>query len=817
MIQDSSSLIVNTVSYDDEEIIDEYADQSEKLSNKILYHSKHEQCDISSEKKSNKEFEYLKSKKWKYIYEEHESNIENKFLEIEKKLQKNTILILIENLKQFNLKKILDNYDSSDNKYNIGTLNSLEDLIERTYHFAKINKENMNSDKLKLEKIVFKYRKLKKDGNSFYRGVILNFLENVIFSKNILLMKEILILFDEKISEENPKIKEKNYLINSLKKIEKNHVIHILYIIIHHMELYNKNNNDIDINELTPYIILLKAFLFSNEFDEGIIFFIRYVIYEYIKDNENKLINEKNKIKIFDIINKKNPDEFYQKLITLGSEANSDSIYSYVVPFIFNCNLDVLIYRINNGSSVIKKIEYRKEKATEYEINLIFREKDFDIFYKDYFYNKNYSELDNFIYEDHNKKNNNNSSSEFSLFNQEEKSKDFNRRISSQYPVNNPMQSLFLSSIKQKNDSNELSNSIKKLVSDEENEEKKFTNDTNISNNNNNNNINNNNNNKQIKTERLSKKSNSIKVSPLTQSSIDAIMKRGERCHRNGCPNRILKENVLNLCQDCRINEIKSFMLQIYLTYLQMDINKHCKKMLKKYFSESKYDHDIKKNLSIMDLIKESDLNFDELFNNIKTSICLSCGKNLEEENCYFTLPCKCKLCSKKCFDAYMRLVDEKNENVLLKGKERDDNEIIVMPMTECPCGYEYKLKDFISVMKDLKTRKLNSCIDIYLNQIKNIWKWNCIFCKERYRKQYRYINIQFKDDNLDKKILIKKDFKHLACKKCALKKNIDNNLSNNENKKFFCDFCESEHTIEQIKKIDDKNKIEPNSNCIII
>ncbi len=393
MISDSS-LIIKTVSFDDDEIIDEYADQSEKISNKILSHSKHELNDVSSEKKSNNnnEFEYLKSIKWKYLYEEHESNIENKFLEIEKKLQKNTIYILIENLKQFNLKKILDNYDSSNNKYNIGTLNSLEDLIERTYHFAKINKENMNSDKLRLKKIVFKYRKLKKDGNSFYRGVILNFLENVIFSKNILLMKEILILFYEKISEENPKIKEKNFLINALKKIQKNYVINILYIIIHHMELFNKekDKNDLDINELTPYIILLKAFLFSNEFDEGIIFFTRYLLYEYIKDNENKFINEKNKIKIFDIINKKNPEEFYQKLITLGSEANTDSIYSDVVPFIFNCNLDVLIYRVNNGSSVIEKIEYRREKVTEFEINLIFREKDYDIFYKDYFYNKNY-------------------------------------------------------------------------------------------------------------------------------------------------------------------------------------------------------------------------------------------------------------------------------------------------------------------------------------------------------------------------------------------------------------------------------------------
>ena len=108
---------------------------------------------------------------------------------------------------------------------------------------------------------------------------------------------------------------------------------------------------------------------------------------------------------------------------------------------------------------MIEKIEYRKEKVTEFEINLIFGEKDYDIFYKDYFYNKNYTELDNFIYEENNKKNNNNnnSSNEFSIFNPEEKSKSYNRRISSQYPVNNPMQSLLLSSIKEKNDSNELS------------------------------------------------------------------------------------------------------------------------------------------------------------------------------------------------------------------------------------------------------------------------------------------------------------------------------------------------------------------------
>ena len=143
MQSETSSLIVNTVSYDDEEIIDEFLDQDEKIEKKLVEHSQFNNGDISLDKKNTIESEFLKSKKWKYIYEEQESYIETNFLKIEKKLDKNTINILIENLKQFNLKKILDNYDPSDNKYSIVTLNSLEDLMERTYDFAKINKENM--------------------------------------------------------------------------------------------------------------------------------------------------------------------------------------------------------------------------------------------------------------------------------------------------------------------------------------------------------------------------------------------------------------------------------------------------------------------------------------------------------------------------------------------------------------------------------------------------------------------------------------------------------------------------------------------------
>ena len=807
MQSETSSLIVNTVSYDDEEIIDEFLDQDEKIEKKLVEHSQFNNGDISLDKKNTIESEFLKSKKWKYIYEEQESYIETNFLKIEKKLDKNTINILIENLKQFNLKKILDNYDPSDNKYSIGTLNSLEDLIERTYHFAKINKENMLSDKIRLKKMVFKYRILKKDGNSFYRGVMFNFLENVIFSKNILLMKEILILFSEKISEENPIIKEKNFLINSLKKIKKNKVINILYIIIRYMEIHYKDKKELDITsltELTPYMILLKAFLDSNEFDEGIIFFTRYLIYEYIKDNENKFISEKkNEKKIFEIINKKNSEEFYQNLITLGQEGNTAPIFFDAVPFIFNCNLDILIYRTNDGSSAIEKIEYRKEKLaeSEYEINLIFREKDFDIFYKDYFYNKYYQDLDNFIYE-------NNKNNEFSIFREQQKleSKNLSRRISSQFPEKMPFHDLHLSS-NQENEKNEVVKSNLKLSKENDNiydnKEKIFTNDISDKN-------------PPIKFERFSFKKKTLEEKKLDEEKIDAIMKRGEKCHRKDCPNPISKENILNLCENCKLIEIKSYMLQIYLTYLQMDINKNCKKILKQYFSKYECSFDLKKNVSIMEIINESKLDFNELFNNIRNSICLSCGKDLEEEGkSYFTLPCKCRICSKKCLEKYINLVNEKNEKVLIKEKENSKGETIIVPMTECPCGYEYKLKDFVEIIKDLQKMKLNSYINIYLKQIKNNWLWICAICRQNFRKKYNYVNIFFKDDKLDKKILNKIEYKHLICKKCALNKNIDEKEMKNENKKILCKFCESEHTIEQIKNIDDKYNID--SDCIII
>jgi len=279
MLSNSSSLVIKSNSFNQEdENVDEFEENDVKLPEKILTHSR---FNFPLIKNKTIQSEYLKGRKWKYIYEEEDRYIELNFKNIEKNLKKEDIDILLENINKSSLNEVLNNNQINEDKYSIGVLHSLEYLIEKMYDFSLINEENMLSDMSRLKQLLFKYRRLKKDGNSFYRGIIFSFLENVIFTKNILLMKEILILFYEKISEKNKNIIGRKNVLNSFEKIEKNIVINILYIIIKQMEKQLKEKNI----ELTPYIILLKVFLFCNEFDEGMIFFTRYLIYEYIQEN----------------------------------------------------------------------------------------------------------------------------------------------------------------------------------------------------------------------------------------------------------------------------------------------------------------------------------------------------------------------------------------------------------------------------------------------------------------------------------------------------------------------------------------------------
>ena len=101
----------------------------------------------------------------------------------------------------------------------------------------------------------------------------------------------------------------------------------------------------------------------------------------------------------------------------------------------------------------------------------------------------------------------------------------------------------------------------------------------------------------------------------------------------------------------------------------------------------------------------------------------------------------------------------------------------------------------------------------IYEKQIKNNWKWLCIICRESFSKRKSYYRLFLSDKKIDKDLLEKIELKHLICKACSLNYNIGN--PEKEITKIFCKFCNSEHLIDYVKKVDKENKTI--SECIII
>ena len=70
-----------------------------------------------------------------------------------------------------------------------------------------------------------------------FNAVIFYFLENIVLTNNITQMKEILILYDEKINKKNPIIKKCDYIEKKFEKINIGIVSQIIYYLIYYMDL----------------------------------------------------------------------------------------------------------------------------------------------------------------------------------------------------------------------------------------------------------------------------------------------------------------------------------------------------------------------------------------------------------------------------------------------------------------------------------------------------------------------------------------------------------------------------------------------------
>lgn len=344
-------------------------------------------------KKSSNSFDknqYIQSTDWNYVNDDYITELETKFAKFESNINKTQYANLCKSVRNCKLEVVHRNPNTF---YNVNPLSTLEYLVESTFFYDKTLKAQMLLHITELEDNVYRWRSIKGDGNCFYRACIFSFLENIIFTNNIMLLKEIIVMFDEKINVDNPSIKDIPYIQKEIKKVDRALVSQILYLIV----------NGVDngkIGDMTPYEILLKSINFCNQFDYGMIFFFRFLIYEYIKSNCDKAYTTEFSVKIGNLLPSEYEtdkgeflyDKFFEEQL-LQMNTDAEKIVIYLTPFVLKSDLNIIMYEFDMEDSVFTR-EFKCGMDKSFKIELLFRKTHYDITYsKGYFdmYQKEFS------------------------------------------------------------------------------------------------------------------------------------------------------------------------------------------------------------------------------------------------------------------------------------------------------------------------------------------------------------------------------------------------------------------------------------------
>lgn len=259
----------------------------------------------------------------------------------------------------------------------------LKEMKDSQFYFDTEEIENeFNTLKMKC------FRKVKGDGNCFYRAIVYSYIENLLIKSNIPNNSNnndhnnkdtkstqyennkelIFFIIDcyEDISTKND-LKNNFTLLNSQysSRNKINFDIIILVLVLLLKSIVNNSNNSEDSNS-NILLILNNAVNLLLDFDIGTIFLFKYFLYMYIKDNQNKIFSESFPIKIGNLLpiqyeNSKGEflfSKFYSEfLLKLGVEA--EKLVIYLTPFVLN--IKILMTMIEPAYLIIKEINTQGE------------------------------------------------------------------------------------------------------------------------------------------------------------------------------------------------------------------------------------------------------------------------------------------------------------------------------------------------------------------------------------------------------------------------------------------------------------------------
>lgn len=289
----------------------------------------------------------------------------------------------------------------SDFQTSIGPISSLEHLLEMSKGNNVLLKNEIEKKYEGFKNIIYKWRKIKGDGNCYYRAIIFCYLEMLILTGKVDDFKDfvvdILRIYKEKKMQE----------ILNLYKINGKGVISCVLLI--YFILASGDERSVEY----AYSYLIKSFNNSPHFDYGLILYFRYILYKFLSANENKCYNKDFAVLLGNLLPneyetaegtfmfKKFYDEFLLKLYK-----DAEKIIIYMTPYVLKINLHILI--LDEEAKSLQKMEFFQpmEDTDNFSniITILYRGSHFDISYNETFYSKFKDYLVMYNFEDFAKK-----------------------------------------------------------------------------------------------------------------------------------------------------------------------------------------------------------------------------------------------------------------------------------------------------------------------------------------------------------------------------------------------------------------------------
>ena len=127
----------------------------------------------------NEADKFLKKRIWDSSNDDKIEELENKYQKVCEGLDKEKVKDLIRQINKCNLDRFYENFKPKINNKSIGSVSSLDFMVENTFNGQECHYDIMVNDKAELEQYIYKFRSVLGDGDCFYRGLIFSFLENI--------------------------------------------------------------------------------------------------------------------------------------------------------------------------------------------------------------------------------------------------------------------------------------------------------------------------------------------------------------------------------------------------------------------------------------------------------------------------------------------------------------------------------------------------------------------------------------------------------------------------------------------------------------